>query len=108
VRAPAARTHSAVDSLLREVADEPVADRVVAGGPAERRREGDLTAEAGDGNGGIGGAAAADGDELARLHLGVGQRELADAEHLVEDRDPGAQDARHVRPGSGRLRPMRG
>jgi hypothetical protein len=80
----------------------------VAGRPAERRREGDLAAEAGDGDGGIGGAAAADRDELARLHLGVGQRELTDAEHLVEDRDPGAQDARHVRPGSDRLRPMRG
>src|SRR5215831_18236978 len=42
----------------------------------------------------IGGAAAADGEELARLRLAVGRRKLVDAKHLVEHRDAGAQDAR--------------
>jgi hypothetical protein len=100
---------AAVDAFLREALDQPVADgvadRVLARRPAERRREGDLAAEAHDGDGGVGGAAA---DELARFHLVVRQREFANAEHLVENRYSRAEDVRHVRRGSGRLRPMPG
>jgi hypothetical protein len=111
-----AHASAAVDTLSREAVDQPVADRVTdraadrvfARRPAERPREGDLAAEARDGDRGIGGAAAANGDELARFHLVVRQREFADAEHLVEDRNSSAKDVRHLRRGSGRLRPMPG
>src|SRR5262249_35786407 len=65
-----------------------------AGPPAEGRGELRPAAQRRDCDRRIGGAAAADGEELARLRLAVGRRKLVDAKHLVEHRDAGAQDAR--------------
>jgi hypothetical protein len=103
-----ARAGAAVDALLAKAPHDPIADRVLSARSAERAREGDFAAEARNGDGGIGGIASADGNELARLRLGVGQRKLADPEYLVENGDPRAQDVRHVRRRPGRLPPRRG
>ena len=109
VRTPGdAHATGAVDALLRSPSSSrsPMASCPV--GPPIGAAKRDLAAEAGNRHRGVGGAAAADGDELAGLRPCCRAAEIADAEHLVENRDARAEDVRHVRRGSGRLRPRPG
>src|SRR5262249_59433138 len=73
--------------------------------PAERGDQFRASAQAGDGDGRVGGAAADHRQEGAGLRLGLRRGKALDPEHLVEHGHAGAQDARrhgadHARPGS--------
>ncbi len=95
---------AALHAFALQPLNEAVPNRI----NTERRRKIRLAAESGYRDRGIGRVAAPDGDELARLHLGIRHRKRADAKNFVENRDAGAENFRHVRTGCGRLRARRG
>src|SRR5260370_9157674 len=99
-----AHAADAFHAFALQAFNEAVPDRVIA----EWSRKIRLAAEPGDGDRGIGGVAAPDGDELTRLHLGIRQRKRAYAKDLVQNRNAGAKNIRHVRKSSGRIRARRG
>ena len=87
----------AVDLLARERGQHPVAVRVLAGGAAERAGQRRPSAQPGDRDRGVGGAAAVDGEEILSLGFAVRLREALDPEDLVEHDDAGAEDVRRAR-----------
>ncbi len=81
-----------VDTLAGEIGDDAVAHLVVAA--AERAGEGRASAQARDGDRGVGRTAATGDDEFRCRNLGAGCREILHAHDDVLHRDAGAQDFR--------------
>jgi hypothetical protein len=86
-------TSGAVHRLARERRQHEVAVGVGAHRPGERG----AAAEAGNGDGGIGGAAPVDDKKPFRRRLAVGRREILDVKNLIDHADAGAQDAQRAR-----------
>src|SRR5262245_18163018 len=89
---PDTLTTRAVDWLARERRQHEVA----VGVGAHRACKRGPAAEAGNGDGGIGGTAAVDDKELFRRSLAVGRRKILDVKNLIDHADAGAQDARRA------------
>ena len=67
-----------------------------------------LAAEPRYGQCGAGGAAASDSDELACANFGVRHRKCANAKDLIESRNTGAKNIRHLRKDPARPQAMPG
>jgi hypothetical protein len=99
-----AHATAAVDLLARKRRQHMVAVRVHAGGTPERAGERRPSAEPGDRDRRIAGAATVDHEEVLGLRLAVGRRKAFHLEDLVEHNDASAQDRRH---GTCRVRASR-
>jgi hypothetical protein len=106
--AGAANTHAAdaLHAVTLKAVNELISDHIAASRPAERPSKIGLAAEPCYRKRGASGAAAANGDELARPDFGIRHWNRADAKNFVDTRNAGAKNLRHIRKGSGRPRAM--